>query len=135
MRDWHEDRCLVGQGSQLTGRHSNPHEIANTSSRKFSPKSIWTLRYSVKSLVIQEGLLGWFRHLVRIPSGHLFVEVLQASLIGRRPQERSRTCWVKTGLGMPQNPLVEVAGEGCFDLFVKVGLCNLNLDKKTLMDG
>ncbi|KAF7648904.1 hypothetical protein LDENG_00150410, partial [Lucifuga dentata] len=55
---------------------------------------IWE-RFGVEPLLlcIERSQLRWFRHLVRMPSGHLPRDVFQACPTGKRPQGRSRTRW------------------------------------------
>ena len=42
---------------------------------------------------IERSHLWWFQLLIRMPPGHLPLEVFWAHAASRRPQGRSRTCW------------------------------------------
>ncbi len=56
-------------------------------------------------LHVETSQFRWFRHLIRMPVGHL--EVFWTCTTGRRPQCRSRTHWklyVSSGLGTPRDP-------------------------------
>jgi len=90
-----------------------------------------SLRDRVRSSVIREGLrveplllrvergqLRWLGHLIRMPPGRLPGEVFWARPTGKRPRGRPRTRWrdyvsrlAWERLGVPQEELVEVAGE------------------------
>ncbi|TWW71221.1 hypothetical protein D4764_17G0007040 [Takifugu flavidus] len=69
-------------------------------------------------LHIERSQLGWLRHLARMPSGHLPLEVFRTCPTGRRPRGRPRTRWrdyisrlAWERLGVPPEELMEVAGE------------------------
>ncbi|KAK0152308.1 hypothetical protein N1851_006217 [Merluccius polli] len=63
-------------------------------------------------LCVERSQLRWFGHLIRMPPGHLPLEVFRACPTGRRPRGRPRTRWRDyICLGVPQEELENVAGE------------------------
>ncbi|TWW74383.1 hypothetical protein D4764_14G0003860, partial [Takifugu flavidus] len=77
------------------------------------------LRVEPLLLHIERSQLGWLRHLARMPSGCLPLEVFRTCPTGRRPRGRPRTRWrdyisrlAWERLGVPSEELMDVAREG-----------------------
>lgn len=67
---------------------------------------------------VQRNQLPWFKHLTRIPPGHIVGEMFWACHTRRRPQVRLRRCWrdyifglALEHLSIVPDKLQEVAGE------------------------
>jgi len=72
----------------------------------------------VELLLLHIKGVSWYRHLVRMPLGHLCLEVFRACPTGRKAQDRPRTRWRDYNsllalecLEVPQEELEGVTGE------------------------
>ncbi len=107
------------QKSKIVGT-SSWQRVAGIYHRDMVRSSVIREELGVETLLlcVERSQLRWFRHLVRMPPGHLPREMFQEHLAGKKPRGRPRSGWrdyfsalAWERIGVPQSELADVARE------------------------